>query len=144
VMALRAALQREAVRGSIGMVVLDYLQLMQSVSRRSDNRVNELADISRGLKVLALEMKCPFIVLSQLNRDSVKAKREPELYDLRDCGALEQDADVVMFPYTPRPDPSVSILEVEPLLKKQRSGPTGSIALKFTQEYTLFEEPRAA
>ena len=124
----------------LGLVVIDYLQLMQG-SGRSENRVNEVSEISRGLKVMAKELNVPVICLSQLSRSSVKENRKPQLSDLRESGAIEQDADVVMFIHREEvlnPDTEErNVAEV--IFAKNRHGSTGKCRLRWLGEYTRFE-----
>lgn len=129
----------------VGLVVIDYLQLMKGRDGVS-SREQEISEISRGLKALAKELKVPVIALSQLNRAvetrSTKDKR-PQLSDLRESGAIEQDADTIIFIY--RDDyynPETSDLKgiAELIIAKQRNGPTGKIKVKFTSSYTRFED----
>lgn len=126
--------------GSIGMIVVDYVQLMTGRSN-AENRQVEIAEISRGLKVLARELRCPVVALAQLNRGlEQRADKRPMLSDLRESGALEQDSDVVVFLYRDEqyhPDsPDRGTAEV--LVSKHRSGPTGMIRLAFLDHYTKF------
>lgn len=145
VMALRAELRRRALHQPIGMLVVDYIQLMSGASaRRSDSRNDEISEISRGLKLLTMELKCASIVLSQLSRDSAKTGKEPDLHDLRDSGSLEQDADNVMFPYAKPVDVMPEVLPCELLLRKQRNGDIGRIPLDFVRRFTRFNERRGA
>ena len=133
----------------IKLFVIDYLQLLHSTSRRAENRQQEIADISNVIKALAKELKVPMIVLSQLNRELEKDKnRKPRLSDLRESGAIEQDADLVALLYKPTggedDDPDKSGLQpdampVNLLIAKQRNGPTGDVALTFLRAYTRFE-----
>lgn len=130
-----------------GLVVVDYLQLMQSHSRRYENRQTEIAEISRGLKILAKELKVPVLALSQLSRavEQRQGKR-PQLSDLRESGAIEQDADVVMFidrNTDPRSDdedderrPPKGIAEI--IVAKHRNGPQGTVPLVFHERFTKF------
>jgi replicative DNA helicase len=128
--------------------VIDYLQLLHSTARRSqENRQQEIADISSGIKSLAKELKVPVLVLSQLNRELEKDKsRKPRLSDLRESGAIEQDADVVGLLYKPSAGDDdeaaaeeMDGLPVNLLIAKQRNGPTGDINLTFLKSYTRFE-----
>jgi replicative DNA helicase len=131
----------------IKLFVIDYLQLLHSTARRAENRQQEIADISSGIKALAKELNVPIIVLSQLNRELEREKnRKPRLSDLRESGAIEQDADVVGLLYKPSSDeddggsPSEEdAVAVNLLLAKQRNGPTGDVNLTFLKSYTRFE-----
>ena len=126
----------------IELVVIDYLQLMSgSESRRNESRQQEISEISRALKVLARELDVPIIALSQLSR-AVEARQDhkPMLSDLRESGAIEQDADVVMFLYRDEyynPDSEKKNL-AEVIVAKQRHGATGSVELVFLGQYTKF------
>ena len=139
----------------IKLFIIDYLQQMHSHSRKIDNRQQEIADISNGVKALAKELSVPVIVLSQLNRDFERDKaRKPNLADLRESGAIEQDADVVGLLYKADPDApnkrkddwedeetgmTPDVLPVNLLIAKQRNGPTGDINLTFLRSITRFE-----
>jgi replicative DNA helicase len=131
----------------IKLFVVDYLQLLHSTARRAENRQQEIADISNGIKALAKELSVPVIVLSQLNRDVEKERnRQPRLSDLRESGAIEQDADLVGLLYRPSagdgeetPGPEQEAIPVNLLIAKQRNGPTGEIPLTFLRAYTRFE-----
>ncbi len=139
---IRAKLRR--VRQPLGMVVIDYLQLMQGETH-SDNRVQEVADISRGLKLLAKEMRCPVLCCAQLSRGPEgRTDKRPMLSDLRDSGAIEQDADMVMFLYRPEYYPSANdksqndsnIAEV--IVAKNRHGATDKVPLGWIARFTKF------
>lgn len=137
-----------------GLILVDYLQLMQPHNRRAENRQVEIADISRGLKVLAKELQVPVLALSQLSRKvEDRPDKRPVLSDLRESGAIEQDADVVMFLHrNTNPKAPVGDWELyreakaddqprdktEVIVAKHRNGPTGLATLKFFEEYTLF------
>jgi replicative DNA helicase len=128
----------------LGLVVIDYLQLM-SASSRSENRVQEVSEISRGLKALARELEVPVVALSQLSRGpEQRTDKRPMLSDLRESGSIEQDADVVMFLYRPEyyaPAEKREELEgkTELIIGKQRNGPTGVVELFFQKAYTRFD-----
>ena len=135
----------------LGLVMVDYLQLARGGKARYDSREQEISEISRGLKALAKELKVPVIALSQLNRavDS-RADHRPQLSDLRESGAIEQDADVIMFiyreeRYLPGDAPEEKRREVENkaevIIGKQRNGPIGTVHLTFVKKYTRFENP---
>ena len=149
ILQLRARARRMAQQHGIKLFVIDYLQLLNSTARRSqENRQQEIADISSGIKALAKELNVPVIVLSQLNRELEKDKsRKPRLSDLRESGSIEQDADLVGLLYKPSagddedgpaPDESDGVA-VNLLIAKQRNGPTGDVNLTFLKPYTRFE-----
>jgi len=126
------------------LVVVDYLQLMHDPSRRYGSREQEIAGISGGMKQLAQELNVPVIVLSQLNREFEKDKsRRPRLSDLRESGAIEQDADLVGLLYKPTAedgeDEDSDSSRVHLLIAKQRNGPTGDVKLVFIKSITRFE-----
>ena len=140
---MRSKARRLKAENDIRLVVVDYLQLMRS-PEYSENRVQEISDISRSLKALARELEIPVIALSQLSRASEQrgGERKPILSDLRDSGAIEQDADLVLFIHRPeyydREDESKrGVAEV--MLSKNRNGPTGDVQLRFSREYTRFD-----
>jgi replicative DNA helicase len=140
IMEMRAKCRRLKAKHGLGLVIVDYLQLMQPL-KRSDNRVQEVADISRSLKILARELELPVIAVSQLSRNlEHRTDKRPVLADLRDSGALEQDADLVVFIYRDEVYNSDTdqkgIAEIH--VAKHRNGPTGKIDLAFLDHYTKF------
>jgi len=147
ILQLRAKARRLHQQHGIKLFVIDYLQLLHSTARRAENRQQEIADISNGVKALAKELKVPIIVLSQLNRELEKDRnRKPRLSDLRESGSIEQDADVVALLYKPNsgdeedgPSPDQQAVPVNLLIAKQRNGPTGDVNLTFLKSCTRFE-----
>ena len=139
---LRAKARRLKREHDLGLIVIDYLQLM-AVPGNNENRATEISEISRSLKHLAKELNVPVIALSQLNRSlESRADKRPVMADLRESGAIEQDADVIVFIYrddyyNKENSPDKGLAEV--IIGKQRNGPTGSIKLKFFGEYTRFD-----
>ena len=141
VLEMRAKARRLKAEHRLDLIIIDYIQLMQGRGR-FENRVTELASISRGLKGLAKELGVPVVVLSQLSRaPEQRPNKRPQLSDLRESGALEQDADVVIMIY--REDMYEATEEnqgvAELIIAKQRNGPTGSVRLAFIREFTRFE-----
>lgn len=156
ILQLRARARRMHQQAEIKLFVIDYLQLLHAVGRRAqDNRQQEISDISNGIKALAKELKVPVIVLSQLNREVERDKtRRPRLSDLRESGAIEQDADLVGLLYKADPNnpkkpapadddddtpTDADALPVNLLIAKQRNGPTGDVHLTFFRSYTRYE-----
>ena len=151
ILQLRAKARRMAQQYGIKLFVIDYMQLLHSTARRAENRQQEIADISSGIKSLAKELNVPVIVLSQLNREPEKRERgaQPRLSDLRESGSIEQDADVVGLLYKPGKSGSddedsaagddQEAAPVNLLIAKQRNGPTGEVNLTFLKSYTRFE-----
>jgi replicative DNA helicase len=142
IMEMRAKARRIRARyGDLGMIVVDYIQLMSSGVRNPENRQVEVSDLSRGLKILARELDCPVMALSQLNRQlEYRQDKRPMLADLRESGSLEQDADVVCFIYrdeiyNPESDQRGT---AEIIVAKHRNGPTGSTRLAFLDHLTKF------
>ena len=142
---MRAKCRRLAAEHSLHLVIIDYVQLMQGRGK-FENRTLELGSISRSLKGLAKELRVPIVLLSQLSRaPESRSDHRPQLSDLRESGALEQDADVVAFIYredmyadkSQPPTDAQGVAEV--IVAKQRNGPTGVVKLAFIREFTRFE-----
>ena len=142
-MDVHGKLRRLKTEHGLGLVVIDYLQLMSSHGR-SENRTQEVSALTRGLKLLAKELKAPMLVLSQLSRatETRPGDHIPQLSDLRESGSIEQDADMVMFIFRPeyyRPDREELRGLAEVIVAKQRNGPIGKVKLAFLKEFTKFE-----
>ena len=143
IMDIRARARKLKIEQNLSLLVIDYLQLVDG-SKSYENRHQEVSEISRSLKALAKELNIPIIALSQLSRavDSRVDKR-PMLSDLRESGAIEQDADLIMFLYRDvvyHPDTEYPSM-AELIIGKQRNGPTGNVALHFASNLTLFQDP---
>lgn len=141
VLELRTKARREQHRRPLGLIVVDYLQLMSGQFSRGENRVSEISEISRGLKAVARELKVPVLALSQLSRSvEQRSPQIPQLADLRESGSIEQDADVVMFIY--REDYYNSETDRQHItdifIKKHRNGPTGKVELYFQPDHLQF------
>jgi replicative DNA helicase len=142
VLDLRCQAKRLQARHGLHLLIVDYLQLMQ-LPTRAENRNVAIADISRGLKLLSRELAIPVVALSQLSRETERrgGDRKPMMSDLRDSGALEQDADLIVFIHRPevyQPTPENAGL-AEIIIAKQRNGPTGTIRLRWSKEWTRFD-----
>ena len=142
VMELRARARRLKSHHDIKLIILDYMQLMRGTASNMESRQQEISEISRSLKALARELSVPVIAISQLSR-AVESRQDhrPQLSDLRESGAIEQDADVVVLIlreeyYTPSPE-NQGVAEV--IIAKQRNGPVGSLKLAFIKEFTRFD-----
>jgi replicative DNA helicase len=145
VMDIHSKLRKLKQQHGLGLVVIDYLQLMSGRGRQ-ENRNQEVSGISRGLKLLSKELDVPIIALSQLSRatESRQGDHRPQLSDLRESGSIEQDADMVAFVFREeyyKPDREDLRGQAELILAKQRNGPTGRVNLVFLREYTKFENP---
>jgi len=142
IMEIRAKCRRLKAKQGLGLVIIDYLQLMTAPpGRRSDNRVNEVSEISRSLKILARELDLPVIAVSQLSRNvEHRTDKRPMLADLRESGSIEQDSDIVMFIYRDEvyntDSPQKGIAEIQ--IAKHRNGPIGKVELAFLDHYTKF------
>ncbi len=150
ILQLRAKARRLHQQHHIKLFVVDYLQLLHSTSRRAENRQQEIADISSGIKSLAKELNVPIVVLSQLNRELEKDKnRKPRMSDLRESGSIEQDADLIGLLYKPSSGDEdeggagaeEDVVAVNLLIAKQRNGPTGDVNLTFYKSFTRFDSP---
>ena len=161
-LSLHLAIEQEELKKFYGLslVVVDYIQLMRSSSNKNDGRVQEISEITQGLKALAKELSVPVLALSQLSRAvEQRDDKQPQLADLRESGSIEQDADVVMFVYREayyleRKQPKLGSIEhaewqskmndvnglADIILGKQRHGPTGTIKVEFEGIYTKFKD----
>ena len=149
---IRARCMRLSAQHKLGLVIVDYLQLMQTSGRRSDSRTQEVSELTRNLKLLARDVGAPILVLSQLNRDIERRtgrNRRPILADLRESGSIEQDADIVIFLASQSdfedPDDDDENLEGQHIINaalaivaKNRNGPVGDVSLWWIGEYTKF------
>lgn len=148
VLEIRAKARRLQAEHSVGLIIVDYLQLL-SVPGYAESRVQEVSRISRSLKALAKELNIPVVALSQLSRQVEQrgGDRRPQLSDLRESGTIEQDADIVLFVYRPEVynikdqdgNPQEGVAEI--IIGKQRNGPTGTVYLTWIEEYARFEDP---
>ena len=142
VLELRAKARRLKAESNLGLVIVDYLQLMRGRAK-TERREQEISEISRSLKALAKELSIPVIAISQLSRRTEERPRQrPQLADLRESGAIEQDADVILFVYREevyREDPAIEGV-AEIIIGKQRNGPTGTMKLSFLKEFTTFKD----
>jgi replicative DNA helicase len=140
VLELRAKARRVKAEHHLGLIIVDYLQLMKGRGR-AERREQEISEISRSLKALAKELSIPVIAISQLSRRTEERPRQrPQLADLRESGAIEQDADVILFVYREelyRDDPSIEGV-AEIIVGKQRNGPTGTVKLVFRKQFSTF------
>ncbi len=140
ILEMRAKSKRLKMEKGLGAIIVDYLQLMQPKARR-ENRQQEITEISRSLKTLAKELSVPVVALSQLSRAvENRTDKRPQLSDLRESGAIEQDADIVMFIFRPEvyfDEAPEGIAEI--IIGKQRNGPVGTVQLAFVKQYTRFE-----
>lgn len=143
VLEMKAKARRLKAEDKLGLVMIDYLQLMRSLGFR-DSREQEISEISRSLKGLAKELNIPVVALSQLNRQvEQRTNRRPQMADLRESGAIEQDADVILFLYRDevynRTEENQGVAEI--IIGKQRNGPVGTVKLSFLEKFTRFENP---
>ncbi len=145
VAAIQSSIRRLRASHSVGIVLIDYLGLLETAGR-SENRVQEISAMTRGLKRAARELNIPFVVLSQLNRAAVKDGGEPELHHLRESGSVEQDADVVVFIHTVEKFepglPPPAVVDARFIVAKHRGGPTGRCTLNLMRNFTRFDDPK--
>jgi replicative DNA helicase len=144
VLEMKAKSRRLKAERGLGLIVVDYIQLMRGGGSSRDSREQEISEISRSLKALAKELQVPVIALSQLNRKvEDRPNRRPQMADLRESGAIEQDADVIAFIYRDevynKADDNPEKGKAEIIIGKQRNGPTGTVKLAFLNQYTTFE-----
>lgn len=141
---MRMRAKRHKKQYGLGLIVVDYIQLIQGSKEYKGNRVQEVSEISRGLKALAGDLDVPILALSQLSRNvEMRADKRPQLSDLRESGSIEQDADIVMFLYREEyynRDETDNQNIAELIVAKNRNGKTGSVSLRFEPEYVLFSE----
>ena len=128
--------ERKRELGQTDLIIVDYLQLLTS-SAKHESRRQEVEHISRELKLMSRDLNIPVVALSQINREGQK-NAKPKLYDLRESGSLEQDADNVIFLYDPKPDEMNQLMDIEIIIAKQRSGRTGKTTLRFDKAYMKF------
>jgi replicative DNA helicase len=138
---IRAKCRRLKQEHGLGMIMIDYLQLIQGSGKSGENRQQEVSEISRSLKQLARELKVPVIALSQLSRGvEQRQDKRPMMSDIRESGSIEQDADIVAFlyrdDYYDKESEDKNIIEI--IIAKQRNGPTGTVQLAFVKEYNKF------
>ncbi|HEY8368888.1 MAG TPA: replicative DNA helicase, partial [Thermodesulfobacteriota bacterium] len=153
VLEMRAKARRLTAERPLGLLVVDYLQLMRGPDQGGERREQEISEISRGLKALAKELSVPVVALSQLNRGlEMRDEKRPKLSDLRESGAIEQDADLILFLYRDvvyrnrewreaNPD---KVGDAEVIIGKQRNGPIGTVHLEFVDRFTLFQDKASA
>ena len=137
--AIRAALIRFVSRHSVDLVVIDYLQLIETTGG-ARNRYEQISEISRQIKRLACEFRAPVVILAQLNREMEKENRAPRPSDMRDSGSIEQDADLILMPYKLPEQNDLDNIRLDLLIAKQRNGPLGKVPMVFQRRYTRFVE----
>lgn len=138
---IRAKADKLKRKHGLDLLIIDYLQLVETESTKNSNREQEISKISRGIKTMAMTSKYPILVLAQLNRDA--ADKEPELHHLRESGSIEQDADIVMFIHRAKDDTGSMSDEAKLLVRKWRNGAPTELALRFHKETMKFHEPGA-